>query len=137
MSRVKATYRSRAIFCRGKQVYAPRYRAEWFAKIACRHQVDVWKRGASFDAQHRPPHGLIGARRKSPADGSPVRRPREPASQPPQRRLLKTLGSISPDRPKVFKIVQIRECAVLHSSTVRRRFEPSIVSVEKSAKSIL
>jgi transposase len=33
MSRVKATYRSWAIPCTGKQVYAPRHRAEWLAKI--------------------------------------------------------------------------------------------------------
>jgi hypothetical protein len=29
MSRVKAIYRSWAIPCTGKQVYAPRHRAEW------------------------------------------------------------------------------------------------------------
>src|SRR3984885_4816790 len=34
MSRLKAIYRSWAIPCAGKQVYAPRYRAEWLAKIA-------------------------------------------------------------------------------------------------------
>ena len=33
MSRVKAIYRSWAISCTGKQVYAPRHRAEWLAKI--------------------------------------------------------------------------------------------------------
>jgi len=33
MSRVKAIYRSWAIPCTGKQVYAPRYRAEWLGKI--------------------------------------------------------------------------------------------------------
>src|SRR5216684_486578 len=33
MSRVKAIYRSWAIPCSGKQVYAPRHRAEWLAKI--------------------------------------------------------------------------------------------------------
>jgi transposase len=33
MSRLKAIYRSWAI-CAGQQVYAPRYRAEWLAKIA-------------------------------------------------------------------------------------------------------
>jgi hypothetical protein len=33
MSRVKALYRSRAIFCTGKQVYASRHRAEWLGKI--------------------------------------------------------------------------------------------------------
>jgi transposase len=33
MTRVKALYRSWAIACTGKQVYAPRYRAEWLGKI--------------------------------------------------------------------------------------------------------
>src|ERR1700688_4838606 len=33
MSRVKAIYRSWAIPCTGKQVYAPRHRAEWLAEI--------------------------------------------------------------------------------------------------------
>jgi transposase len=33
MSRRKAIYRSWAIPCTGQQVYAPRYRAEWLAKI--------------------------------------------------------------------------------------------------------
>jgi transposase len=34
MSRVKAIYRSWAIPCTGKQVYAPQHRAEWLAKIS-------------------------------------------------------------------------------------------------------
>jgi transposase len=34
MSRVKAIYRSWAIPCSGKQVYAPRHRAEWLGKIS-------------------------------------------------------------------------------------------------------
>src|SRR5713226_4235900 len=33
MTRVKAIYRGWAIPCTGKQVYAPRHRAEWLAKI--------------------------------------------------------------------------------------------------------
>ena len=33
MSRLKAIYRSWGIPCAGKQVYAPRYRAEWLAKL--------------------------------------------------------------------------------------------------------
>ena len=33
MTRVKALYRSWAIPCTGKQVYAPRHRAEWLGKI--------------------------------------------------------------------------------------------------------
>src|SRR5215510_3846242 len=34
MARLKAIYRGWAIPCAGEQVYAPRYRAEWLAKIA-------------------------------------------------------------------------------------------------------
>jgi transposase len=34
MSRLKAIYRSWAIPCAGQQVYAPRYRGEWLAKIS-------------------------------------------------------------------------------------------------------
>jgi transposase len=34
MTRLKALYRSWAIPCAGKQVYAPRYRAQWLGKIA-------------------------------------------------------------------------------------------------------
>ncbi len=34
MSRLKAIYRSWAIPCAGQQVYAPRYRTDWLAKIA-------------------------------------------------------------------------------------------------------
>jgi hypothetical protein len=33
MSRLKAIYRSWAIPCAGQQVYAPRHRSEWLAKI--------------------------------------------------------------------------------------------------------
>ncbi len=34
MNRLKAIYRGWGIACAGQQVYAPRYRAEWLAKIA-------------------------------------------------------------------------------------------------------
>ena len=34
VTRVKALYRSWAVPCSGKQVYAPRHRAEWLAKIS-------------------------------------------------------------------------------------------------------
>ena len=34
MTRLKAVYRSWAIPCVGKQVYAPRYRAEWLGKLS-------------------------------------------------------------------------------------------------------
>jgi transposase len=47
MSRLKAIYRSWAIPCAGQQVYAPRYRAEWLAKIT---EVGV-RRRAEFSYQ--------------------------------------------------------------------------------------
>ena len=33
MNRLKSLYRSWGIPCAGKEVYAPRYRAEWLGKI--------------------------------------------------------------------------------------------------------
>src|ERR1700680_1867024 len=51
MSRLKAIYRSWAIPCAGQQVYAPRYRTEWLAKIT---EVGVRRRAElsyqQFDA---------------------------------------------------------------------------------------
>src|ERR1700675_863055 len=49
MSRLKAIYRSWGIPCTGKQVYAPRYRAEWLGKIA---EAGVHRR-AEFYYQQR------------------------------------------------------------------------------------
>jgi hypothetical protein len=40
MTRVKAIYRSWAIPCTGKQVYAARHRAKWLGKIGSTH-LDV------------------------------------------------------------------------------------------------
>ena len=34
MNRLKAIYLRTGIVCAGQQVYAPRYRAEWLAKIS-------------------------------------------------------------------------------------------------------
>ena len=48
MSRVKAIYRSWGIPCAGKQVYAPRHRAEWLAKIA---EVGVRRRAEFYYQQ--------------------------------------------------------------------------------------
>jgi transposase len=48
MSRVKAIYRSWGIPCAGKQVYAPRYRAEWLAKIT---EAGVRRRAEFFYQQ--------------------------------------------------------------------------------------
>src|SRR6202049_55789 len=48
MTRLKAVYRSWAIPCAGKQVYAPRHRAQWLDKIT---EVGV-RRRAEFSYQH-------------------------------------------------------------------------------------
>src|SRR6202166_4718752 len=48
MSRLKALYRSWAIPCAGQQVYAPRYRAEWLAKIT---EVGVRRRAELYYQQ--------------------------------------------------------------------------------------
>ena len=48
MTRVKAIYRSWGIPCAGKQVYAPRHRAEWLAKIT---EVGVLRRAEFYDQQ--------------------------------------------------------------------------------------
>ena len=48
MTRVKALYRSWAIPCTGKQVYAPRHRAEWLAKI---HEPGVHRRAEFYFQQ--------------------------------------------------------------------------------------
>jgi transposase len=48
MSRVKAIYRSWGIPCAGKQVYAPRHRAEWLGKIT---EVGVLRRAEFYYQQ--------------------------------------------------------------------------------------
>ena len=48
MTRIKAVYRSWAIPCAGKQVYAPRYRAQWVGKIA---EVGVRRRAEIYYQQ--------------------------------------------------------------------------------------
>ncbi len=48
MTRVKAIYRSWGIPCAGKQVYAPRHRAEWLAKIT---EVGVLRRAEFYYQQ--------------------------------------------------------------------------------------
>jgi hypothetical protein len=47
MSRVKAIHRSWGIPCTGKQVYAPRHRAEWPAKIT---EVGVLRRAEFLES---------------------------------------------------------------------------------------
>ena len=48
MTRVKAIYRSWGIPCAGKQVYAPRHRAQWLAKIS---EVGVLRRAEFYYQQ--------------------------------------------------------------------------------------
>jgi transposase len=48
MTRVKAIYRSWGIACTGKQVYAPRHRTEWLAKIT---EVGVFRRAEFYYQQ--------------------------------------------------------------------------------------
>jgi transposase len=48
MNRLKALYRSWAIPCGGKEVYAPGYRAEWLAKIS---EAGVWRRAEHYYQQ--------------------------------------------------------------------------------------
>ena len=57
MSRLKAIYRSWGIACAGQQVYAPRYRTEWLAKIregGVRRRAELYYQ--QFDALARISH---------------------------------------------------------------------------------
>src|SRR5580658_10483899 len=72
MSRLKAIYRSWAIPCAGQQVYAPRYRAEWLAKISeagVRRRAELYYQ--QFDALAALRQGtrreLLAEARKHPA----------------------------------------------------------------------
>jgi transposase len=72
MSRLKAIYRSWAIRCAGKQVYASRYRAEWLAKIpeaGVRHRAELYYQ--QFDAlaalRQQVRRELLAEARKHPA----------------------------------------------------------------------
>jgi transposase len=72
MSRVKAIYRSWGIPCAGKQVYAPRHRAEWLAKIS---EVGVRRRAEFYYQQldalrplrHEVRRELLSESKKHPA----------------------------------------------------------------------
>ena len=86
MNRLKAIYRSWAIPCAGKQVYAPRYRAEWLAKISeagVRHRAELYYQ--QFDAlaalRQQVRRELLAEARKHPA-----------------MRLLRQIPSIGPIR---------------------------------------
>jgi transposase len=72
MNRLKAIYRSWAIPCAGQQVYAPRYRAEWLAKISeagVRRRAELYY--VQFDTLAALRQGvrreLLGESRKHPA----------------------------------------------------------------------
>ena len=72
MSRLKALYRSWAIPCAGEQVYAPRHRAEWLAKIAepgVRRRAELYYQ--QFDAlaalRQEARRELLAESRKHPA----------------------------------------------------------------------
>jgi transposase len=86
MSRLKAIYRSWGIACAGKQVYAPRYRAPWLAKIseaAVRRRAELYYQQFDALAMLRQ-----GARRELLAEGR----------KHPAMRLLRQIPSIGPIR---------------------------------------
>jgi hypothetical protein len=86
-SRLKASYRSWAIPCAGKQVYAPHSRAEWLAKIAeagVRHRAELYHQ--QFDA--------LAALRQQVRRELLAEAPKHPA-----RRLLRQIPSIGPSAP--------------------------------------
>jgi transposase len=86
MSRLKAIYRSWGIACAGKQVYAPRYRAQWLAKIS---EAGVRRRGELYYLQFDALAALRqGARRELLAEGR----------KHPAMRLLRQIPSIGPIR---------------------------------------
>ena len=86
MNRLKAIYRGWGIACAGQQVYAPRYRAEWLAKITevgVRHRAEIYYQ--QFDAlaalRQEVRRELLAESRKHPA-----------------MRLLRQIPSIGPIR---------------------------------------
>jgi transposase len=86
MSRLKAIYRSWAIPCAGQQVYAPRYRSEWLARIreaAVRRRAELYYQQFDILAALRQQ-----ARRELLAE----------ARKHPAMRLLRQIPSIGPLR---------------------------------------
>jgi transposase len=72
MTRVKALYRSWAIPCMGKQVYAPRHRAEWLAKITepgVHHRAEFYYQqlDALRSLRQQVRHELLAESQKHPA----------------------------------------------------------------------
>ncbi|HXN22753.1 MAG TPA: transposase [Candidatus Dormibacteraeota bacterium] len=92
MSRVKASYRSWAIPCTGKQVYAPRQRAEWLGKIGepgvrwraefYYQQLDALRQARAVGGGPETP-GLEKARPDSCDWADPVRRTAGYSADPP------------------------------------------------------
>jgi transposase len=86
MSRLKAIYRGWGIPCAGQQVYAPRYRAEWLAKIS---EAGVHRRAELYYQQFDALAALRQqARRELLAE----------ARKHPAMRLLRRIPSIGPIR---------------------------------------
>src|SRR6266403_1762292 len=86
MTRLKAIYRSWAIPCAGQQVYAPRYRAEWLAKIS---EAGVRRRAELYYQQFDTLAVLRqGTRRELLAE----------ARKHPAMRLLRQIPAIGPIR---------------------------------------
>src|SRR5260221_12525961 len=86
MNRLKAIYRGWGIACAGQQVYAPRYRAEWLAKIP---EGGGRRRGEIYYQQF----GVLVALRQD------VRRELlAEARKHPAMRLLQQISSIGPIR---------------------------------------
>jgi len=86
MSRLKAIYRSWGIPCAGQQVYAPRYRAEWLAKIS---EAGVRRRAELYYQQFDALAALRqGTRRELLAE----------ARKHPAMRLLRQIPAIGPIR---------------------------------------
>jgi transposase len=92
MSRLKAIYRSWAIPCAGQQVYAPRYRAEWLARISeagVRRRAELYYQ--QFDAlaalRQQARRELLAEARKHPA-----------------MRLLRQIPSIGPSAPLCWSL---------------------------------
>ena len=86
MSRLKAIYRGWGISCAGQQVYAPRYRTEWLAKIS---EADVRRRAELYYQQFDALAALHqGTRRELLAE----------ARKHPALRILRQIPSIGPIR---------------------------------------
>jgi transposase len=86
MNRLKAIYRGWGIACAGQQVYAPRYRAEWLAKITeagvrCRAEIYYQQFDALAALRQEVRRELLAESRKHPA-----------------MRLLRQIPSIGPIR---------------------------------------